>query len=147
MSQAFYSYAKAEELVKRNPEAFSKEDRLVELEKIKKFYDQNGYIYECRKIRKEMLELTQQTFQSDSVELAMCYHDIGYAYERFRYYKFMLKAMKKSKDILQHVIKKLGCLCITVKCLRHIATFFHRISILHQMLKCITNYCCAKVLL
>ncbi len=108
MSQAFYSYAKAEELVKRNPEAFSKEDRLVELEKIKKFYDQNGYIYECRKIRKEMLELTQQTFQSDSVELAMCYHDIGYAYERFRYYKFMLKAMKKSKDILQHVIKKLG---------------------------------------
>lgn len=101
VSQAFYSYAKAEELIRRNPEAFSKENRLQQLEKIKIFYDQNGYIYECKEIRKEILELTAQTFQSDSIEMAMCYHDVGYAYERFRYYKLMLAAMKHSKEILQ----------------------------------------------
>lgn len=101
VSQAFYSYAKAEELIRRNPESFSKENRLQQLEKIKNFYDRNGYIYECKEIRKEILEQTAQTFQSDSIEMAMCYHDIGYAYERFRYYKLMFSAMEQSWKILQ----------------------------------------------
>lgn len=108
VSQAFYSYARAEELIRRNPESFSKEDRLHQLEKIKRFYDQNGYIYECRNIRKEILELTGQTFQGNSIEMAICYHDIGYAYERFRYYKLMLNAMEQSRDKLQKCMKKSG---------------------------------------
>lgn len=108
VSQAFYSYAKAEELIRRNPESFSKENRLQQLERIKRFYDQNGYIYECRNIRKEILELTGQTFQIDSIEMAMCYHDIGYVYERFRYYKLMLNAMERSGEKLQKCMNESG---------------------------------------
>lgn len=105
ISQAFYSYAKAEEIIGRNFDVYTEEDRLQKLKKIKEFYDANGYIYECRKIRKDILLLTKQTFGSDSVELAKCYHDIGYAYERYWYYGLMLKAMERSCEILQRCDK------------------------------------------
>ena len=104
--QAFYCYANAAEMLKNNMEKYSEKDRLGALEKIKLFYNSNGYAFESIGIVKDIIALTERIHSNDSIELAMCYHDIGYTYERYRYYELMLKAMERSHEILQRYKNK-----------------------------------------
>ena len=104
--QAFCCYAGALEIIKTNPDAFVEEKRLDVLNQIRSFYDINGF--ECKELIKEIIALTRQIYSDDSVELARCYHDIGYTYEKYLYYPLMLKAMWRSQEILQRCEKKLG---------------------------------------
>ena len=106
--EAFRCYTNALEIIKTNPDAFVGKKRLDDMNKIKSFYDLNGYGFECKEIIKECIFLIRQIYSGDSVELAMYYHGIGYTYERYMYYRLKLKAMQRSQEILQKSIKKGG---------------------------------------
>lgn len=106
--EAFRCYTNALEIIKTNPDAFVGKKRLDDMNKIKSFYDLNGYGFECKEIIKECIFLIRQIYSGDSVELAMYYHGIGYTYERYMYYRLKLKAMQRSQEILQKSIKKSG---------------------------------------
>ena len=101
IEQAFQCYANAAEIIKKNPDVFEPEKRLGELRKIRSFYESNGYIFESGEIIKQILVLTEQIYSPESIELARCYHEIGYTYERYLYYKLMLRAMLRSREILE----------------------------------------------
>lgn len=101
ITQAFRSYTNAAETIKRNSDVLTIVDQLDVLKKIKTFYARYGYIFESMEIIKKILTITEQTYSGTSVQMAECYHDIGYTYERFLYYDLMLKAMQKSYDILK----------------------------------------------
>lgn len=104
--QAFRCYVGALEIIKTNPETFVGKRRLKALSQIKTFYDINGF--ECEELINEIIILTRQIYFDISVELAMCYHDIGYTYEKYLYYPLMLKTMLRSQKILQKCEEKLG---------------------------------------
>lgn len=101
IEQAFQCYANAAEIIKKNPDVFKPEKRLGELRKIRSFYESNGYIFESGELIKQILVLTEQIYSPESIELAKCYHEIGYTYERYLYYKLMLRAMLRSHEILE----------------------------------------------
>ena len=104
--QAFRYYTKALEIIKTNPEAFVGKERLVILRRIKLFYDLNGYGFECTELINDIIDLVRRIYSDISIELAMCYHDIGYTYEKYLYYPLMLKTMQRSQEILQKCEEK-----------------------------------------
>lgn len=106
--QAFRYYTNALEIIKTNPGAFVRKERLDILKRIKMFYDLNGYGFECKELINDIIDLTRRIYSDISIELAMCYHDIGYTYEKYLYYPLMLKTMQRSQGILQKYEEKLG---------------------------------------
>jgi hypothetical protein len=99
--QVVYLFMEAEKLIKVNSWMFAREEQINYLQTIKKFYSLNGYAYERKKILKDLIVLIGQSKYYNSTELAICYHDIGYIFERYRYYRLMLKAMIRSSEILE----------------------------------------------
>ncbi len=108
IEQASGCYASVWEVVKANSEAFVGTNRLHILRQIESFYNANGYTFECKEITKEITDLTHRIYSGDSVDLAMRYHELGYAYEKYQYDTLMLKAMQRSKEILQKYEEKTG---------------------------------------
>ena len=106
IEQAFRCYACAWEIIKATPGAFVGEVRLNTINRIKRFYDLNGYGFECKELIKEIIELTRRIYPENSIELALEYHAIGYTYERYNYYKLMLKTMQKSQEILEKCMER-----------------------------------------
>lgn len=107
-AQAFGCYTSVWKIVKANSEAFAETNRLNILEQIESFCIENGYAIDCKEITKEITNLIYQVYCDDSIELSMRYHRIGYAYENYQYNTFMLKAMQRSKEILQKYEEKSG---------------------------------------
>lgn len=104
--QAFNYYTNALEIIKTNPDAFVGKERLNVIGRIKSFYDLNGYGFECKELIKDIIDITRRMYSDNSIELAMCYHDIGYTYEKYLYYPLMLKAMQRGQKILQKYEEK-----------------------------------------
>lgn len=105
IQQAFGKYSEAEELLKNGSGMFPEETRIAKLWDIKHYYDASGRTYERREILKELLELTEQSSHYYSNEMAMTYHDFSYTFEKYWYYKLMLKALLRAEDILTVIIK------------------------------------------
>ena len=98
----YRQYTEAEELLWQNEGFFQDADKLKILKKMKIFYGPHGWICERKKVMKDILRLTKRIFGKNSLETAMAYHDLGYTYERYHYYKLMLYAMLRTEKILNH---------------------------------------------
>jgi len=101
VSEAFHCFLEAEKMLEQNYSIFTVNDQIQALKRIKTFYETNGYAIERRDIIKKLIHLTKQALPYNSLDLAICYHDLGYAYERYLYYRLMLKAMIRSNHILE----------------------------------------------
>lgn len=99
--QAYQVYESAENLIKANLWAFSKKEQIDWLKIIKEFYNDNGFGYEKREIFRDLINLIKQSNYGNGLELAKCYQDMGYMFEKYYYYKLMLKAMRHSVKILE----------------------------------------------
>lgn len=99
--QAFYFYKNAEDTIEKNASNFPDKIKLRQFEKIKGFYVSSGYVFESKKIIKDILKLMERILSPGDCDLAMQYHALGYVYERFYYYELMLKAMQKAYMIFQ----------------------------------------------
>lgn len=108
IDQAFVRYASAWEIIKANSEAFVGTNRLDIMKQIESFYNLNGYTFECKEIAKEITDLTNKIYSEDSINFAMRYHELGYAYEQYQYDTLMLKAMQRSNEVLQKYKEKFG---------------------------------------
>lgn len=101
ISEAFHCFSEAEKILEQNHSIFTVNDQIQALKKIKSFNDTNGYAIERRVVIKKLIHLTKQALPYNSLDLAICYHDLGYTYERYMYYRLMLKAMIRSSQILE----------------------------------------------
>ena len=105
IQQAFGKYSEAEELLKNGSGMFPEETRIAKFWDIKHYYDASGHTYERKEILKELLDLTEQSSHYYSNEMAMAYHDFAYTFEKYWYYKLMLKALIRSENILTEILK------------------------------------------
>lgn len=101
ITEAFHCFSEAEKMLEQNYNIFTVDDQIQALRRIKSFNETNGYAIERRIVMKKLINLTKQALPFNSLDLAICYHDLGYTYERYLYYKLMLKAMIKSSQILE----------------------------------------------
>ena len=102
----YRNYVEAEELIRKNKGRFPDCFKLDVLKRIKRFYDTHGWIYERRKIMKDILGLTQRLEGTNSPGEALVYHELGYTFERYHYYKLMLEAMLRADEILNRYEKE-----------------------------------------
>lgn len=103
ISEAFQCFSEAEKVLEQNYSVFTVNDQIQALKRIKSFNEINGYAIERRVVIKKIIRLTKQAVPYNCLDLAMCYHDLGYTYERYLYYRLMLKAMIRSQEILESV--------------------------------------------
>lgn len=101
VSEAFRCFSEAEKLLEQNCSIFTAHDQIQFLKSIKFFYETNGYAIERSHILKKLIYLTKQESPYNDLNLAICYLDLGYTYERYPYYRLMLKAMIRSSYILE----------------------------------------------
>ena len=109
ISEAYHCYTEAENILNQNSNIFTDDEQIQTLKEIKKFNDTNGFAIERRDVIKKIITLTKQASPYNGLDLAMVYHDLGYTYERYRYYRLMLKAMVQSNRILENVHDNLSC--------------------------------------
>ncbi|WP_300344558.1 SIR2 family protein [uncultured Oscillibacter sp.] len=107
ISEAFHCFSEAEKMLEQNYNIFTVNDQIQALKRIKSFNETNGYAIERRVVIKKLIRLTKQASPYNSLNLAICYHDLGYTYERYLYYRLMLKAMIRSSKILESAQKNL----------------------------------------
>ncbi|HIR87815.1 MAG TPA: SIR2 family protein [Candidatus Fimimorpha faecalis] len=93
-------YMDAEDLIRKNEGRFPETVRLDALKTIKNFYSTHGWICERKAVVKDILRLTQRIYGVNSPEEALAYHDLGYTFERYHYYRLMLNAMLRADEIL-----------------------------------------------
>ena len=103
ITEAFHSYSEAEKMLEQNCNMFTANEQISILKKIKSFYNANGYAIERRVIMQKLISLTKRALPYNSIDLAICYHDLGYTYEKYQYYQLMLKAMIRSNQILEDI--------------------------------------------
>lgn len=96
----YRNYVEAEELIRKNEGRFPDRLKLNVLKQIKKSYGTHGRIYERRKIMKDILGLTQRLEGTNSPGEALFYHDLGYTFEKYHYYKLLLGAMLRADEIM-----------------------------------------------
>lgn len=102
---AYHQYSRMEKVLTANLWLFSLDDQIKYLQFIKKFYFSYGYGYEKREILINLITLIESAKGKSSTDLALCYHELGYAYEGYRYYRLMLMAIKRSLKILDNAKK------------------------------------------
>lgn len=102
ITHALCTYKNAEETLKKYANLLPKREQLDALRKIEAFYTKYGYIFESKEIIKKILLLTRNVYGENSLELAKCFHNISYAYEKYYYYDLFLRAMLKSYDIMKN---------------------------------------------
>lgn len=98
---AYHQYMKAEKILESNSWMFAMDDQIKYLQRIKKFYLSYGYGYERREIITNLITLIGSVKGQISIDLALFYHELGYAFEGYRYYRLMLKAIEQSLKILE----------------------------------------------
>lgn len=102
---AYQQYSKMEKIFATNSWMFSLDDQIKYLQLIKKFYFSYGYGYEKREILTKLITLIESAKGKSSTDLALFYHELGYAFEGYRYYRLMLMAIKRSLKILDNAKK------------------------------------------
>ncbi len=93
-------YMDAEDLIRKNEGRFPETVKLDALKTIKEFYSTHGWICERKAVVKDILRLTRRIYGGNSPGEALAYHDLGYTFERYHYYRLMLNAMLRADEIL-----------------------------------------------
>lgn len=108
ISGAYYLYGQAEDLIKMRSETMTPQNHMQWLDKIRSFYQRNGYIYEKRSILKESILQTRNCYGNISLQMAELCQSIAYAFERYWNYRLMLLLFHYSEKIVEDYERKQG---------------------------------------
>lgn len=95
------NYMEAEEIMRKNSFQFDDSYNIKILRKIKSFYSNHGYIYERKELVMDLLASIRRAYGEVSIEMCEGYHDLGYTFERYQYYRLMLQTMKHGVELFE----------------------------------------------